>query len=198
MADDIDERNEQEEGDQEEQDSSPFGSAAGILGLTKSKSGDSARVAELEAEVEKYKNIADEHKDKTLRAFAEVENMRTKVLRDIEKSRKFAVEGILKELLPTVDTLEHAMDAARSESQAATLEGLELTHKMLMETLKKFGVEVVSPEGDKFDPELHEALSTQPTDEHEPNTVLTVVQKGYQLNGRVVRPARVIVAKAAD
>ena len=192
MTDKFDEEKDLEEG----QNEGSYAAAADILGI---KGGDklSQRVTELEAEVEKYKELAEEHKDKTLRAFAEVENMRSKVLRDMDKTRKYALDNFVKELLPVADSLEHAMVAAR-EVGGAMLEGLELTEKMLIEVLQKHGVMQVNPVGEKFDPELHEALTMQPTDEHEANTIMSVVQKGYQLNGRVVRPARVIVAKAAE
>ena len=167
---------------------------AELLGLADTHKHLKQQVSTLEVELEKAKIAAEEHKDKVLRALAEVDNIRRKALRDIENARKFALEPFLKELLPVIDSLEHAMQAAHN-LEAAMLEGLQLTEKMLLDLLQKFGIEQLSPLGEKFAAEWHEALSAQPTDEAEPNTILAVVQKGYQLNGRLIRPARVIVAK---
>jgi len=168
---------------------------AELLGVGASNKDLKMQVSQLEAALETAKATIDEHKDRELRAIAEVENIRRKSQLSVEKARKFAIESFLKEFLPAIDSLEHAMQAAENADQAL-LEGLVLTEKMMMEILNKFGVEQVYPEGEKFDPEWHEALSTQVTTDVEANTVMTVVQKGYQLNGRLVRPARVIVAKA--
>jgi molecular chaperone GrpE len=131
-----------------------------------------------------------------LRAHAEAQNARRRAEQDVEKARKFALEKFVSELLPVADNLERAIAAGDSEDegQKSVLEGVALTHKSLLDTLKKFKVEVIDPHGEPFDPQLHQAMSMVPNPDSEPNTVLTVFQKGYTLNGRLVRPAMVVVS----
>ncbi|MCO1333171.1 nucleotide exchange factor GrpE [Microbulbifer sp. OS29] len=138
------------------------------------------------------------HKDMALRAQAEEQNARRRAQQDVERARKFAVEKMLQDLLPVADNLERALASADSSDAAnkALVEGVELTHKSFVETLTKNSVEVVDPAGEPFDPELHQAMTQVPNGEVEPNTVLEVFQKGYRLNGRLVRPAMVVVSKA--
>lgn len=139
---------------------------------------------------------ADEHWDLYVRAKAEEENARRRADQEVSKARKFALERFSNELLNVVDNLE--MGLAASEQGTVSIESLkegsDLTLKQLIQVLERFGVKSVAPEGEKFNPQLHEALSIQPSAEHEPNTVLNVVQKGYTLNERLLRPARVIVS----
>ena len=137
-------------------------------------------------------------KEDVLRAQAETQNARRRAEQDVEKARKFALEKFVAELLPVADNLERAIAAGDSEDegQKAVLEGVALTHKSLLDTLKKFKVEAVDPFGEPFDPQLHQAMSMVPSPDAEPNTVLTVFQKGYTLNGRLVRPAMVVVSSA--
>lgn len=137
-------------------------------------------------------------KDQVLRAQAETMNIRRRAEQDVEKARKFALEKFVNDLLPVADNLERAITAgdAQDESQKAILEGVELTLKSLMDTLKKYHVEAINPESEPFDPQLHQAMSMAPNPDVEPNTVLNVFQKGYTLNGRLVRPAMVVVSSA--
>ena len=137
-------------------------------------------------------------KDSALRAQAEMQNVRNRAEKDVEKARKYALEKFVNELLPVVDNLERALDAAdeQSDSQQAVVEGVELTLKSLRDALKQFGVEPIDPESEPFDPQLHQAMSMVPNKDVEPNTVLNVFQKGYLLNGRLVRPAMVVVSSA--
>lgn len=137
---------------------------------------------------------ADENWDRYLRAAAEVENIRKRAQRDVEHAHKFALEGFSRELLAVVDSLEMGLEAAGTADAAALIEGSEATCKLLKTTLERFGILEVDPEGEPFDPEYHEAISMMPSGSVEPGSVLTVVQKGYCLNGRLLRPARVIVA----
>ena len=139
-----------------------------------------------------------QHKDMVLRAQAEVQNARRRAQQDVEKAHKFGVEKLIKELLPVVDNLERAISTIDAEHEAhkAVVEGIELTHKSFMDTLSKSGVEVIDPAGEPFDPELHQAMTQVPNGDVEPNTVLDVFQKGFRLNGRLVRPAMVVVSKA--
>jgi molecular chaperone GrpE len=143
--------------------------------------------------------LAEQH-DMVLRAQAEVQNMRRRCEQDVEKAHKFALEKFGTELLPVMDNLERALQAvtnADDESVKALYEGVELTLKGFAETLIKNNIEQLDPQGEPFDPQQHEAMSIVENDDVEPNTVLTVVQKGYLLNGRVIRPAMVMVAKSS-
>ena len=137
-------------------------------------------------------------KESILRTEAEAQNTRRRAEQDVEKARKFALEKFVNELLPVADNLERAIDVGNPEDEAqkGLIEGVELTLKSLQDTLKKFNVEAIHPEGEPFDPQLHQAMSMVPNPDVEPNTVLNVFQKGYTLNGRLVRPAMVVVASA--
>jgi molecular chaperone GrpE len=154
---------------------------------TADEAGADETITELQAKV-------DENWDRYLRAAAEADNVRKRAQRDVEHARKFALEGFSRELLAVVDSLEIGLEAAESADAAALIEGSEATCKLLKTTLERFGVVEVDPEGEPFDPEFHEAISMMPSASVEPGSVLTVVQKGYTLNGRLLRPARVVVA----
>ncbi len=153
---------------------------------------------QLQLLLEDARNKADEHWNELLRAQAEHENMRKRAARDVEKARKFALEGFAKDLLPVRDSLEMGLSAAREVEggHAQVLEGMELTLKLLTGVMEKYNICEIDPQGQPFDPELHQAMTTQPSDQYEPNTVLTVFQKGYLLNDRLIRPAMVVVSKA--
>jgi molecular chaperone GrpE len=141
-----------------------------------------------------------DQQDMVLRAQAEVQNMRRRCEQDVERAHKFGLEKFSEELLTVIDNLERALQAVpntEDDKVKALYEGVELTLKGFMETLEKFNIEQVDPEGEPFDPQQHEALSIVENDDVEPNTVLTVVQKGYLLHGRVIRPAMVMVSKAS-
>ena len=139
-----------------------------------------------------------DQQDSVLRAQAEVQNMRRRTERDVANAHKFALEKFSSDLLPVVDTLERALQSAVDSENGddAIREGIELTLKMLTDTLKKHGVEQNDPLGEPFNPELHQAMSMQPSPDMEPNTVMAVLQKGYTLGGRLVRPAMVVVSQA--
>lgn len=139
-----------------------------------------------------------EARDTVLRTQAEMQNLRRRTERDVENAHKFALERFVGELLPVVDNLERALAAFESahDEHNALSEGVELTLKSLLGVLGKFQVEPVDPKGQPFNPEMHEAMTAVPNPEVAPNTVLDVFQKGYQLNGRLIRPAMVVVAKA--
>ena len=144
--------------------------------------------------VEELQAKADENWDRYLRAAAEVENVRKRAARDVEHARKFALENFGRELLAVKDSLEMGLEAAETADADALRTGSEATLKLLATTLERFGVAEIDPEGEPFDPELHEAMTMQPSADVEPGSVLTVIQKGYTLNGRLLRPARVVVA----
>jgi molecular chaperone GrpE len=155
-------------------------------------------VVELQARLDEATAKAEDNWDSFVRAKAEIENVRRRAERDVQSAHKFAVEKLINEILPVRDSLEMGIAAAREDGAEIEklLEGSDLTLKMLTGTLAKFGVEEVDPTGEKFNPELHEAMAMQPSTVAEPNTVLQVIQKGYRLHDRVIRPAMVIVAKA--
>lgn len=148
-----------------------------------------------EAALEAAEAKASENWERYLRAAAEVENVRKRAARDVENAHKFALERFGKELLSVRDTLEMGLAAADNASVESLLEGSTATLKLLEKTMQNFGIEVVNPEGEPFDPEFHEAISVQPSDDVEPGSVAIVVQKGYSLNGRLLRPAMVVVAE---
>lgn len=156
-----------------------------------------AKIAQLEAALLSSEAKVKEQQDSVLRAKAEVENMRRRTEQEIDKARKYALNKFAEELLPVIDNLERAIQAADSEVEAVKpiLEGVELTHKTFVDTVAKFGLKEINPEGETFNPELHQAMSIQESPDHESNTVMFVMQKGYELNGRVIRPAMVMVAK---
>ncbi len=132
-----------------------------------------------------------------LRLAAETQNALRRSEQEVEKARKFALESFSKDLLPVVDNLERALQAgAGSETAQAVLEGVELTLKTFQETLERYQLQSIDPQGEPFDPQEHQAMSIQENADVEPNTVLTVFQKGYRLNGRLVRPAMVVVSKS--
>ena len=155
-------------------------------------------VEEMHLLLEDARSKVDDHYNEVLRGRAELDNMRKRAARDVENARKFALENIAKELLPVRDSLELGLTAARDAegNHAQVVEGMELTLKMLTDVMEKFNIEVIDPVGQPFDPEYHQAMATQPSDELAPNTVITVYQKGYMLNERLVRPAMVVVAQA--
>lgn len=149
-----------------------------------------ARIAALEEEV----RLA---KDQALRAAADAQNARRRAEQDAEKARKFALERFVKELLPVVDSLEKALESLQNDESASVhREGLEMTLNLQLSALEKFGVKQLQPQGEPFDPQFHEAMTMVPNPAMEPNTVMDVLQKGYTLNERLVRPAMVVVSKA--
>ncbi|SGY93665.1 nucleotide exchange factor GrpE [Moritella viscosa] len=158
-----------------------------------------ARIAALEAELAKATASAAEFKDTALRAKADADNIRRRAAIDVDKAKKFALEKFANELLPVIDNMERGLLHVDKTNEALLplIEGIELTAKSLESALEKFGVKSVNPEGEKFNPELHQAMSMIESADVEPNTVITVMQKGYELNGRLIRPAMVMISKAA-
>lgn len=147
-----------------------------------------------DATITELKKLADENWDKYLRAAAELENVRKRAARDVENAHKFALERFCTELLAVKDSLELGVAAADKADAQSLLEGKEATLKLLTAIMERFGVVELNPEGEPFNPEEHEAMTMQPSPDMEPGSVVTVFQKGYALNGRLLRPARVIVA----
>lgn len=156
-----------------------------------------SKIAQLEAALLSSEAKVKEQQDSVLRAKAEVENMRRRTETEIDKARKYALNKFAEELLPVIDNLERAIQAADTDNEAVKpiVEGVELTHKTFVDAVAKFGLKEINPEGEAFNPEMHQAMSIQESPDHESNTVMFVMQKGYELNGRVIRPAMVMVAK---
>ena len=141
---------------------------------------------------------AEAARDAALRAQADAQNIKRRAEQDIERARKFALEQFTRELLPVADNLERALESAAGDDDAIKpiAEGVELTLKSLLDAMKKSNIEVVDPLGEPFDPNLHQAMSMVENNDVEPNSVIAVMQKGYTLNGRLVRPAMVMVSKS--
>ncbi|GLX82642.1 nucleotide exchange factor GrpE [Thalassotalea eurytherma] len=156
------------------------------------------RINELELALAAAQGTVADQKDSVIRAKAEVDNIRRRSAQDVEKARKFALEKFAGEMLTTVDNLERALQSIdkEDESQKVMLEGIELTYQGLLSSLEKSGVTAVDPQDQPFNPELHQAMSMQEVPGVAPNTVIAVMQKGYELNGRLIRPAMVMVSKA--
>jgi len=186
MADDIVQQ-------AEEQIDETLGAAADSI------SPEQQKINELELALAAAQSTVADQKDSVVRAKAEVDNVRRRSAQDVEKARKFALEKFAAELLPVVDNLERAIASVdkEDESQKGLAEGVELTLQSMLSALDKFGVKMVDPQDQPFNPELHQAMSMQEVEGVAPNTVIAVMQKGYELNGRLVRPAMVMVSKAA-
>jgi molecular chaperone GrpE len=151
------------------------------------------------SETEQLQQQVADANDNVLRIQAEMQNMRRRAERDVENAHKFALDKFSADLLPVVDNLERALSAinAEDDSQKAIAEGIELTLKSFLDVLVRFKIEAVDPAGQPFDANLHQAVSMVPNPDMEPNTVMDVFQKGYTLNGRLIRPAMVVVSSAA-
>ncbi|MBU3022544.1 nucleotide exchange factor GrpE [Aestuariibacter sp. A3R04] len=158
------------------------------------------KVYELENALADAQAQIKEQQDSVLRARADMENARRRAEAEVEKARKFALERFAGELLPVIDNLERALQAGDGENEAVKplLEGVDMTLKSFVSTIEKFGLTPIDPQGEGFNPELHQAMSMQESADHEPNTVMAVMQKGYQINGRLLRPAMVMVSRAPD
>jgi molecular chaperone GrpE len=152
----------------------------------------------LEAELAEARAKADEHWNSYLRAVAENDNVRKRAQRDVEAAHRFAIERFAAELLDVRDSLELGVAAGPAAEPTRVVEGMEATLRLLNKAFDKAGLSVVDPAGQPFNPEFHEAMATQPSAEVAPGSILAVVQKGYLLNGRLLRPARVLVARQPD
>jgi molecular chaperone GrpE len=161
-----------------------------------------AELSELELlkeELELAKKEAVTARDDMLRAHAEAENVRKRAERDVTAAHKFGLDRFIGSLVPVKDSMDLGLSALEATSDVQAIrEGMELTSKMLDDALEKNGVVAIDPTGDAFDPELHQAMTMQPSSEAAPGTVLSCMQKGYVLNERLVRPAMVVVAKAIE
>ncbi|MCB1868541.1 MAG: nucleotide exchange factor GrpE [Gammaproteobacteria bacterium] len=167
---------------------------------TQSPEAESANQEKLVLMLEDARTRADENWDQLVRTRAEMDNLRKRQARELENAHKFALERFVNALLPVRDSMEMGLIAASEESAdvAKLREGVELTLKLMTDVMGKFDVVQIDPQGEPFDPELHQAMSMVPREDVPPNTVVIVVQKGYTLNGRLVRPAMVMVSQTTD
>ena len=172
------------------------GPEVGAAGAAASPGGAAADADALETALGTAQAEAQQAREQQLRAFAELENFRKRSLRDIEQARKYALEKFAGELVGVKDSLEMALAAQGGQAAgSAVLAGVEATLKLLSAAFDKVGITEVVPTGETFNPEFHEAMVAQPSADLPPNSVLQVIQKGYLLNGRLLRPARVIVSR---
>ncbi len=161
-------------------------------------SDDATTVAALRETIETMKLEMDKLREDALRARAEMDNVRKRAQRDVEAAHKYGLDKFIDALLPVKDSLDLGCDAAQTATEIKSLqEGMALTQQLFNGVLDKVGVAVVNPQDDRFDPEQHQAVMAEPSETVEPGTVLRVLQKGYALNDRLIRPAMVIVAKAS-
>ncbi len=150
----------------------------------------------LQGQLEKLQEQSKVSLDKVVRAQAEMENLRKRAARDVENAHKYALEKFTDELLPIMDSLELGLSASvKAKNLDDLCKGMELTLEMFNTVMEKFGITMIEPKGEKFDPELHDAVSMQETDDSNSGIIIEVMQKGYTLNGRLIRPAMVVVAK---
>lgn len=152
----------------------------------------------LEAELAAAQARADDHRDNMLRALAEADNIRKRAQRDVEAAHKFGVERFAANLLEVRDSLELGIAAGGGVDAAKLVEGMQATLRLLDKAFEKAGITLIDPAGQAFNPEFHEAMVTQPSADQPAGSVLAVIQKGYSLNGRLLRPARVVIARAPD
>jgi len=185
-----DENMEQPVTDGPEENEAVTDAAAPAVGGEEPGSSDSEPLSELQQAEAK----AAENWERYLRTAAELENVRKRAARDVENAHRFALERFGRELLAVRDSLEMGLAAAENATVESLLEGSSATLKILAGMMQQFGIEEVDPAGEPFDPAYHEAISMQPCDDVEPGSVVTVIQKGYSLNGRLLRPAMVVVA----
>jgi len=152
---------------------------------------------DLQTQLEEAQQSAKDNWDKVLRAQAEMENLKRRNAKDLENAHKFALDGFVKALLEVKDSLTMGLKTANEEKATIEhiIEGLEMTDKVFLSTMEKFGVKAINPKGETFNPEFHEAVTMLPMPDQESNSVLEVVQIGFSLNGRLVRPAMVVVVQ---
>lgn len=153
---------------------------------------------DLQARIQTLEEQLAEAQDQSLRVAADMQNVRRRAELDVEKAHKFALEKLVTDLLPVVDSIERGLELTSADDEASkpVREGMELTLKLLVDTLKRYQVGALDPHGEPFNAEHHQAMAMQESPEVEPNSVLKVFQKGYLLNGRLLRPAMVVVSKA--
>ncbi len=155
-------------------------------------------VAQLQAQLADAEARAAAARDQHLRAVAELDNVRKRAQRDVENAHRYALEKFAADLLPVKDSLDLAIENYARADAAALIEGQAATQRLLAKAIERAGIVELNPQGEPFDANLHEAMAAQPSATAEPNSVLAVVQRGYSLNGRLLRAARVVIARAPE
>jgi molecular chaperone GrpE len=180
-----------------EGDPAASGDAESSNGSDETEESPEETIARLQQELEQAQAQVDDQKSRLMRAEADKENIRKRAEKDVDTARKQSLEKLAGELLAVRDSLEMGVQAAQQDDAdvAKVLEGTELTLRMLTQAMEKFHIEEINPEGERFNPDLHQAMSMQEIEGYEPNTVISVMQKGYRLGDRLLRPALVMVAK---
>ncbi|MFM8516852.1 MAG: nucleotide exchange factor GrpE [Nevskiaceae bacterium] len=159
---------------------------------------DTPSLADLQAQLAEAEARAAASRDQHLRAVAELDNVRKRAQRDIENAHRYALETFAADLLPVKDSLDLAIENSGRADAAALIEGQAATQRLLVKALERAGIVELNPQGEPFDANLHEAMAAQPSATAEPNSVIAVVQRGYSLNGRLLRAARVVIARATE
>jgi molecular chaperone GrpE len=172
--------------------------AAAVDGIAAEQTEAADELSSLRQQLAEAQAAAVQGREQVLRAAAELDNIRKRAARDMEQAHRYALERFAQDLLPVADSLELAVASAARADAASLAAGQEATLRLLASAFVKYAVQPIDPAGERFDPERHEAMAMQPSTTAEPDSVLQVVQRGYQLNGRLLRPARVIVARAPD
>ncbi|HUG73422.1 MAG TPA: nucleotide exchange factor GrpE [Steroidobacteraceae bacterium] len=172
--------------------------AAAVDGIAAEQTEAADELSSLRQQLAEAQAAAVQGREQVLRAAAELDNIRKRAARDMEQAHRYALERFAQELLPVADSLELAVASAAGADAASLAAGQEATLRLLASAFVKFAIQPIDPAGERFDPERHEAMAMQPSTTAEPDSVLQVVQRGYQLNGRLLWPARVIVARAPD
>jgi molecular chaperone GrpE len=162
------------------------------------ENGETPEAASAESLLAEAEGRAEQYRADFLRAIAELENVRKRSAREVDAARQYGIEKFASELLPVADTLALALESAATADAAALAQGQEATLRLLLKAFERAGLAVIDPAGEPFDPARHEAIAMQPSPDHPPHTVVQVIQKGWLLNGRLLRPARVIVSAAPD
>jgi molecular chaperone GrpE len=172
--------------------------AAAVDGIAAEQTEAADELSSLRQQLAEAQAAAVQGREQVLRAAAELDNIRKRAARDMEQAHRYALERFAQDLLPVADSLELAVASAARADAASLAAGQEATLRLLASAFVKYAIQPIDPAGERFDPERHEAMAMQPSTTAEPDSVLQVVQRGYQLNGRLLRPARVIVARAPD
>ena len=156
-------------------------------------------IADLKQQLEDAQSKVADYWDQIVRAKAEMENIKRRATRDVENARKFSIESFANDLIPVMDSMEQGLSSITETTDIATVkEGMSLTINVMLKTLEKQGMAQVNPVGERFNPQHHEAMTMIPSADHPADHVMDVFQKGYELNGRVIRPARVVVSQGGD
>jgi len=199
LIDEVLEQVGESEANEKQADEPELDGAEADVEIVEAQQTEQVSLEELQKQLKQAQKKAEQNWDKAVRSQAEMENLKRRTQKDLENAHKYGLEKFAKELLSVIDSLEFGIQASTSDlpEVVALREGSELTIKQFENVFAKFNIEALEPIGQTFNPELHQAMTMQPSADVEPNTVINVLQKGYILNGRLIRPAMVVVSQAA-